>query len=69
MILTAVRRLYGTPEEGLRFGVPVVWVRARNLEPGDLCELACDEVLVLFPPGSGDSAQAERVRRALAEEG
>jgi bifunctional DNA-binding transcriptional regulator/antitoxin component of YhaV-PrlF toxin-antitoxin module len=45
---------------------PTAWARALGMKPGDTVEVFYDDVLIVIPkPGR----QADRVRRALAEEG
>jgi hypothetical protein len=67
MIARGKRRLYGNAADGLRTSLPMVWVRAWGLSPGERCEIAFDEVLVLIPERARKSAQAARVLRAMAE--
>ena len=67
MLARATRRIYGNTKDGFRTGLPVIWVRAWGLEPGDRCEVAYDEVLVLIPERAKGSAQAARVLRAMSE--
>jgi hypothetical protein len=45
--------------------LPVDWVRALGLHAGDRLEIHYDDVLLAVPR---QSPQAERVRRAFAEE-
>lgn len=49
-----------------RLNLPRSWTDALGLKPGDSVELAFDDVLLVIPRRS---PQADRVRRALAEEG
>lgn len=65
MIGSAKRHFYGDPEEGLRFGVPLVWARALGLKAQDSCEVVFDEVLVVVPARSKGSRQAEAVLKAM----
>ena len=67
VLARATRHIYGNTKDGLRAGLPVVWVRAWGLKPGDRCEVAYDEVLVLIPERVKGSAQAARVLRAMTE--
>lgn len=67
MLGRGTRRIYGNPKDGLRAGLPILWVRAWGLVPGDRFEVAYDEVLVLIPERAKGSAQAVRVLRAMSE--
>lgn len=67
MLARGRRRIYGNPKDGLRTSLPIVWVRAWGLSPGDNCDVAYDEVLVLIPERARKSAQAARVLRAMRE--
>lgn len=46
--------------------IPKAYIDGNNLHKGDVVELLFDDVLVLIP---WPSPQADRVRRAMAEEG
>jgi bifunctional DNA-binding transcriptional regulator/antitoxin component of YhaV-PrlF toxin-antitoxin module len=60
------RRVLGNIDSGLRMTFPTAWARALGVKPGDSLEALYDDVLVVIPrPGR----QADRVRRALAEDG
>ena len=59
------RRVLGTEATGLRMTFPTAWARALGLRPGDSIEVLFDDVLVVIPR---PSPQADRVRRAMAEE-
>lgn len=67
MIGSANRHFYGTPDVGLRFGVPKVWSRALDLKSGEPCEVLFDEILIVIPARSKGSKQAERVLKAMRE--
>lgn len=60
------RHVLGDEASGFRLTFPAAWARAIGLKPGDLVEVLYDDVLLVIPrPGP----QADRVRRAMAEEG